>query len=81
MLNPIQRDLPEKGQLIADCLGKRCDDVRPHGLQRDRLVFHDGQQSFQFGFFRPALVDLPLKQLRTFMETDYFWNSWTQRAK
>ncbi len=69
-MNPVQYEIPEKVQLITDCLGKRFYDVRPHSFQRDRLVFHDGQHFFQFGFFRPVLEDLPLKQLRTFMETE-----------
>ena len=41
-----------------------------HNLQQDCFVFSDGKRSFQFGFYRPAIGELPLKEPGTFMETD-----------
>ena len=69
-MSPAQDYVPDKIQIILECLGKRFHDVRPHNLQQEIFFFHDGQRDFQFGFYRPVMEDLPLERLRTFMETE-----------
>ena len=69
-MSRAQDDVPEKVQIILECVGRRFYDVNLHNLQQDCFVFNDGKRSFQFGFYHPAMGELPLKELETFMETD-----------
>jgi hypothetical protein len=69
-MSPAQDDVPDKILIIRECLEKRFYEVRPHNVQQEIFFFHDGQRDFQFGFYRPAMEDLPLERLRTFMETE-----------
>ena len=69
-MSPAQDDVPDKILIIRECLGKRFHEVRPHNVQQEIFFFHDSQRDFQFGFYRPAMKDLPLERLRTFMETE-----------
>ena len=69
-MSPAQDDVPDKIRIILECLGKRFHDVRSHNVQQEIFFFHDGQRDFQFGFYRPAIEEVPLERLRTFMETE-----------
>ncbi len=69
-MSSVQDELQKKTHIIRKCLAQRFHDVAPHTMQLECFVFNDSVHSFQFGFFRPALDELPEAKLEMFMETE-----------